>query len=41
MPLSDFEIRKFLGKGSYGSVFKASRSSDGQVYAVKEINVST
>ncbi|GIQ83556.1 hypothetical protein KIPB_004899 [Kipferlia bialata] len=39
MPLSDFEIKKFLGKGSYGSVFKASRSSDGQVYAIKEINV--
>lgn len=31
---------KFLGKGSYGSVYKVQRISDGLIYAVKEADVS-
>lgn len=30
-----YEIEQFLGKGSYSSVFKARRKSDGQYYALK------
>ena len=37
--LSKFEVQKFLGKGSYGSVFRVKRISDGRVYALKETNV--
>eukprot|EP00768_Dysnectes_brevis_P005855 gnl/Dysnectes_brevis/4402_a5895_654.p1 GENE.gnl/Dysnectes_brevis/4402_a5895_654~~gnl/Dysnectes_brevis/4402_a5895_654.p1 ORF type:complete len:416 (-),score=82.81 gnl/Dysnectes_brevis/4402_a5895_654:152-1399(-) len=37
--LKDFKIEKFLGKGSYGSVFKAKRITDGKLYAIKEINI--
>ncbi|GAQ78227.1 Serine/threonine protein kinase [Klebsormidium nitens] len=34
-----FEVLKFLGKGSYGSVHKVKRFSDGNTYAIKESNV--
>jgi hypothetical protein len=34
-----FEVLKFLGKGSYGSVYKVKRLSDGNTYAIKESNV--
>eukprot|EP00899_Mesostigma_viride_P017348 jgi/Mesvir1/25614/Mv01841-RA.1 len=37
--LARFEVQKFLGKGSYGSVFRVKRKSDGKIYAVKETNV--
>lgn len=39
MPISDFRIEKFLGKGSYGAAFRARRLKDGKTYAVKEMNV--
>eukprot|EP00210_Caulerpa_lentillifera_P008417 g8029.t1 len=35
-----FKVLKFLGKGSYGSVYKVQRISDGLIYAVKEADVS-
>ncbi|KAJ4460880.1 putative Serine/threonine-protein kinase Nek1 [Paratrimastix pyriformis] len=35
----DFEILKFLGKGSYGSVSKVLRKRDGREYALKEVNI--
>ena len=39
MGLSDFKVIKFLGKGSYGSVHKVIRKTDGKEYAIKEINI--
>ena len=35
----NFKVLKFLGKGSYGSVFQVQRLSDGQEYALKEMDV--
>ena len=40
MPSSDFTFLKFLGKGSYGSVYTAKRKSDGKVYAIKQIDTT-
>mmetsp|Transcript_41658 Transcript_41658/g.79602 ORF Transcript_41658/g.79602 Transcript_41658/m.79602 type:complete len:516 (+) Transcript_41658:462-2009(+) len=37
--LQRFEVQKFLGKGSYGSVFRVRRLSDNKIYALKETNV--
>merc|ERR1719352_333984 len=37
--LKRFEVQKFLGKGSYGSVYRVRRLSDDKVYALKETNV--
>eukprot|EP00854_Cymbomonas_tetramitiformis_P010702 gene10702-12659_t len=37
--LQRFEVQKFLGKGSYGSVYRVRRLSDGKIYALKETNV--
>jgi len=34
-----FKVQKFLGKGSYGSVYRVKRISDGKVYALKETDV--
>lgn len=34
-----FKVVKFLGKGSYGSVFQVQRLTDGQTYALKEMDV--
>eukprot|EP00191_Tetraselmis_sp_GSL018_P022066 CAMPEP_0177627202 /NCGR_PEP_ID=MMETSP0419_2-20121207/31074_1 /TAXON_ID=582737 /ORGANISM="Tetraselmis sp., Strain GSL018" /LENGTH=487 /DNA_ID=CAMNT_0019128333 /DNA_START=1440 /DNA_END=2900 /DNA_ORIENTATION=- len=34
-----FKVLRFLGKGSYGSVYKVKRISDEKVYAVKETDV--
>jgi NIMA (never in mitosis gene a)-related kinase len=36
--IKDFKIDKFLGKGSYGAVYKCVRQSDGLPYAMKQIN---
>jgi hypothetical protein len=33
--LVKFKVEKFLGKGSYGSVFAVKRLSDNQTYALK------
>lgn len=41
MPKADFRTERFLGKGSYGSVYLVTRTVDGQKYALKEINVSS
>ena len=37
MPMEDFEIQDDLGKGSFGSVVKVIRKSDGVVYAMKQV----
>jgi NIMA (never in mitosis gene a)-related kinase 1/4/5 len=34
------QVQKFLGKGSYGSVYRVMRLDDQQVYAVKEADVT-
>lgn len=34
-PLMHFQVIKFLGKGSYGSVLQVQRLGDGQPYALK------
>ena len=39
MNLPGFVEQKLLGKGTYGSVYKAKRLSDGQSYAVKIVNL--
>jgi len=39
MVLNDFKIIKFIGKGSYGSVYKVFRKSDEKEYAMKEVNI--
>lgn len=36
--VKDFTIDKFLGKGSYGAVYKCTRAGDGLPYAMKQIN---
>lgn len=40
MPKSDFEVIKFLGKGSFGSVSLVKRITDGKQYALKEMDVA-
>ena len=37
MPLEDFEVTGDLGKGSFGSVVKCIRRSDGEIYAMKQV----
>lgn len=37
MPMEDFEVKEDLGKGSFGSVVKVVRKSDGAVYAMKQV----
>ena len=38
--LKDFEIMKQIGKGAFGTVYKVKRKRDGEVYAMKSINIS-
>eukprot|EP00762_Andalucia_godoyi_P006801 ANDGO_00910.mRNA.1 putative serine/threonine-protein kinase nek3 len=38
--LSDFEILREIGRGSYGVVFKVRRKTDGLIYVIKQINIS-
>mmetsp|Transcript_2232 Transcript_2232/g.6734 ORF Transcript_2232/g.6734 Transcript_2232/m.6734 type:complete len:590 (+) Transcript_2232:71-1840(+) len=38
MSIKDFQLKKFLGKGSYGSVYMAIRQSDGKQYAIKKVD---
>ena len=35
----NFVIEKFLGKGSFGSVFRVRRKSDDELYVAKEVDV--
>ena len=37
--LSDFEIEKKLGEGSFSVVYKVKRKNDGKYYAMKKIKV--
>jgi NIMA (never in mitosis gene a)-related kinase len=39
--LADFKLEDRVGKGSFGSVYKAIRKSDGRTYAVKKVNIKT
>ncbi|GMH45647.1 hypothetical protein BSKO_13604 [Bryopsis sp. KO-2023] len=36
-----FQVLEFLGKGSYGSVYRVRRHQDNGIYAVKEMDVRT
>lgn len=35
--LSDFQIKKVIGRGSFGKVFLVQKKTDGQVYAMKSL----
>ena len=35
--LDDFIVEKKLGTGSYSEVFKVTRKSDGEIYALKKV----
>ena len=39
MNLHDFSIISEIGRGTFGSVLKAVRISDNQIFALKKINV--
>lgn len=39
MSLDSFTIIKKLGEGSYATVYKVQRISDGKVYAMKKVNL--
>ncbi len=39
MGFKDFTRLKKLGAGSYGSVYKVRREKDGEIYALKEVNL--
>jgi len=37
--IRDFKVEKVLGKGTYGTVFRVCRLSDGQKYAMKQVDI--
>lgn len=39
--ISDFEISKRLGEGSFGSVYMVKRKSDGKIYAMKKVKMTS
>ena len=39
MSLSDFVVQTKIGEGAYSSVHKVKRISDGQIYALKKVNI--
>jgi len=34
----DFELLKFLGKGTFGAVYQARRAEDKKIYAIKKVD---
>ena len=40
MSLNDFKIGRLLGKGAFGIVILVKRIIDGQIYAIKQVNIS-
>lgn len=38
--LKDFTIKEKLGEGSFSSVYKVTRKSDGKDYAMKKVKIS-
>ena len=36
----DSQVLKRLGKGAFGEVFKVERKKDGEIYAIKRIDIS-
>ncbi|CAE7246958.1 Cdk5rap1, partial [Symbiodinium sp. KB8] len=38
--IKDFRVVKRLGKGAFGEVYKVQRIEDGEVYALKKVNIS-
>lgn len=38
--LDNFEVMEELGSGTYSTVFKARRITDGKIYAIKKVNIS-
>ncbi|KAL0216416.1 hypothetical protein P9112_008600 [Eukaryota sp. TZLM1-RC] len=41
MSLRDFKIVRFIGKGSFGCVYRALRHADGKEYAIKEVDIQS
>ncbi len=41
MSLADFQVGSFLGKGSFGTVYKVIRKRDGKEYALKELKIKS
>ncbi|KAL0237814.1 hypothetical protein GEMRC1_012288 [Eukaryota sp. GEM-RC1] len=41
MSLRDYKIVRFIGKGSFGHVYRAIRHADGKEYAIKEIDIQS
>lgn len=37
MCLEDFNVKKVIGKGSFGKVFLVQKKTDGKIYAMKSI----
>jgi NIMA (never in mitosis gene a)-related kinase len=41
MSLSNFEILGRIGRGAFSTVYKARRSTDSQIYALKQVKISS
>ena len=37
MTLADFEIKKVIGRGSFGKVFLVQKKTTGEIYAMKSL----